>query len=248
MAFLVCILLIISVSIIVVISNRRAKITAVSVNNESKTTIIENKTSSEETSEQEKVCLDPGHGGSDTGAAYGKITEAEINLEVAKKLQSKLEKMGYAVYLARTDDTFVAKRARARYCNSIQADILLSIHHNSYSQDRSVDYATALYYKDSDKALASSVLGSISDNLDIKNQGIAKFDNSELWIAEMPAALSEAFFITNTSEYSALINKSSTTLEKEAEALANGIENYFANPDQVENSVDVDSLYIDRAD
>ena len=197
---------------------------------------------------EEIICLDPGHGGKDLGASNGNINESEINLAVSQKVKTLLENDGYTVTMTRNDDTFIAKRSRAAYCNSINADILVSIHHNSYESDDSVNYATALYYKDSDSLLANSLLDSVSDNLDIKNQGISKFENSLLYIAEMPAALIEGFFITNSNYYYNLLDSDSTILNNEATAIAEGIENYFEDPDNIPISANNNSLYIDRND
>lgn len=200
------------------------------------------------TKKSEIVCLDPGHGGSDTGAEYKNITEADINLIVVKQLKTLLETDGYTVYLARSDDTFAPKRSRARYCNSVNASVMVSVHHNSYDTDTGVDYSTALYYKDTDIALASSILEAVTDQLDTRNQGIAKFDNSMLYIATMPAVMSEGFFITNTSEYNQISKSNSARLTAEAEAIKTGIENYFANPDASAATTDINSLNIDRSD
>lgn len=218
--------------------------------------IVETNTNSVKQSEEEIkpsetqkiVCLDPGHGGKDVGAIYGDIYESNINLDVALQSKSILEKEGYKVYLTRDGDKTVAKRDRANYCNSINADILVSIHHNTYSLDHTVDYGTALYYKDSDQLLASSILNSTSDELSIKNQGISKFDDSLLWVAKMPAALSEAFFITNKHEYALLSSPVQTRLANEAQGIATGIINYFTHPDQIKASINNDSLNIDRTD
>ncbi|MFA7253878.1 MAG: N-acetylmuramoyl-L-alanine amidase [Patescibacteria group bacterium] len=196
----------------------------------------------------EKVCLDPGHGGRDVGASYGQIYENEINLEVALKTKSILEDRGFTVYMTREDDSSVAKRDRAKYCNSVKADILVSIHHNSYQADRTVDYSTTLYFKDSDQSLASNILITVSDKLGTKNQGISKFDNSLLWVAEMPAALSEAFFLTSRDEYSLVTSANSSRLSDEAEGIASGIVNYFTNPELAKASINDDSLMIDRTD
>ncbi len=195
----------------------------------------------------ESVCLDPGHGGNDIGANYNSIVESKINLIVAQEVATNLVKAGYKVYFTRTDDEFVYKRDRSRYCNSVEADILVSIHHNSYKTDRSVDYATTLYYKDIDKKLASSLQSSIASGLGIKDQGISKFNNSELWVAEMPAVMTESFFITNTTE-SKLLAKDNSRLMSEAKAISDGIIYYFENPDAVPDSTSADSLIIDRAD
>ena len=50
------------------------------------------------------IYLDPGHGGSDPGAVYGNIYEANLNLEIALKTQKELEKQGAIVYLTRYGD------------------------------------------------------------------------------------------------------------------------------------------------
>jgi N-acetylmuramoyl-L-alanine amidase len=194
------------------------------------------------------VCLDPGHGGNDVGAEYKNIYEANINLEVAKKVKEILEADKYRVYLTRSDDSTVEKRDRAKYCNSIKANILVSIHHNSYETDRTVDYSTALYYKNEDQLLASSILASTSSQLDITSQGIAKFNNSLLWVAEMPATLSEGFFMSNKTEYSSLTIKNSDRLDQEAIGIAKGITNYFTSPDQIQIAIGEEPLVIDRND
>jgi N-acetylmuramoyl-L-alanine amidase len=45
----------------------------------------------------------------------------------------------------------------------------------------------------------------------------------------MPAAASEAFFLTNTAEYTMLKDPTSTRRQDEAVALYNGITNYFTS-------------------
>src|SRR5437870_13823728 len=54
------------------------------------------------------VCLDPGHGGTDTGAtmtgANGTITEAQETLDIAQRLQTLLSST-YRVVMTRTDNT-----------------------------------------------------------------------------------------------------------------------------------------------
>ena len=194
------------------------------------------------------VCLDPGHGGNDVGAIYKKLYEANINLEVAKDAKTVLEKEGYTVYLTRSDDSYMAKRDRSAYCNSVNADILVSIHHNTYEADHSVNYGTVLYYKDSDQLLASSILNSNSELLNIESKGIAKFDNSLFWTANMPSVLTEALFMTNTTEYTQISKSDSPRLAAEASSIAIGIRNYFEKPEEIVASVNNDSLTIDRVD
>ena len=55
---------------------------------------------------QYDVVIDPGHGGTDTGAANGIIIEKNLNLKVSKYEKCRYESMGYRVYLTRYNDTY----------------------------------------------------------------------------------------------------------------------------------------------
>lgn len=81
------------------------------------------------------VVIDPGHGGKDAGALGLRTNEKSINLNVALKLKSLLEKeMDDAkVEMTRSTDRFVALQKRADFANNKHADIFISIHANSIS-------------------------------------------------------------------------------------------------------------------
>lgn len=171
------------------------------------------------------VCLDPGHGGSDIGAVNGDLQEKNVNLEVADKLATLLMGAGYTVFQTRTDDNTLSNADRYNYCNSQRAAILVSIHHNG-SSDSNLDYSTALYMKKPDVALAQIVVNTVSSQLGLPNHGISRFASGVLLKADMPATISEGFFLTNTIE--ADLIKNSNRLDQEAQALFAAIESYFA--------------------
>ena len=50
------------------------------------------------------IAIDAGHGGTDDGEKINGVTEADVTLEYAKLLKSKLEEKGYKVFLTRDDD------------------------------------------------------------------------------------------------------------------------------------------------
>ena len=60
------------------------------------------------------VFVDAGHGGADGGCARDGIQEKTINLAIAKKVQTKLEEMGYNVIMAREGDTYITKENRVK--------------------------------------------------------------------------------------------------------------------------------------
>ena len=50
------------------------------------------------------VVLDPGHGGSDPGAAANGVQEKNLNLSIALACQSELARHGVSVLMSRTTD------------------------------------------------------------------------------------------------------------------------------------------------
>lgn len=78
------------------------------------------------------VVIDPGHGGTDTGAVYGPAREAEISLAVAKELKSILDgSPHFKPTLTRSKDSNLTLPERVRIAEKNDADIFLSIHTNA---------------------------------------------------------------------------------------------------------------------
>ena len=79
-----------------------------------------------------RIVIDPGHGGHDPGARGKGITEAELVLDVALRLQHLLEPIpGVEVMLTRQTDDFVSLLERTAIANREGADLFLSIHANA---------------------------------------------------------------------------------------------------------------------
>ena len=99
------------------------------------------------------LVLDPGHGGIDTGTrAPGGEMEKDIVLDLAKRLQSRIEKSGkYRVVMTRTDDTFIPLAERVDIARKAQASLFVSIHADSLPH-REGDAQGATVYTLSDKA------------------------------------------------------------------------------------------------
>ncbi|OGY28127.1 MAG: hypothetical protein A2864_01945 [Candidatus Woykebacteria bacterium RIFCSPHIGHO2_01_FULL_39_12] len=174
------------------------------------------------------VCIDPGHGGTDTGAVNADLLEKNVNLKVAFFLQDRLKAGGYTATLTRTDDSTLSNADRYSHCNNERAEVLISIHHNG-SSDPSVDYSLALYMTNEDVPLAQTVVDTVSAQLELPNKGVSKFASGVLLKSKMPATISEGFFLTNSTEYNLI--KNGTRLEDEADALFDAITAYFAaNP------------------
>ena len=85
------------------------------------------------------VMLDPGHGGGDKGANYGKAKEADLVLSVAQQLQSLLKKdPQFQVHMTRTQDEALTLPARVAKAESIGADLFISLHANAALDSRAM--------------------------------------------------------------------------------------------------------------
>ncbi len=82
------------------------------------------------------IVIDPGHGGKDPGArgAHG-TEEKDITLKVALLLRDLLSKEpDTRVLMTRDRDVFIELEDRAKFANSNNADLFVSIHVNSHPQ------------------------------------------------------------------------------------------------------------------
>jgi N-acetylmuramoyl-L-alanine amidase len=187
-----------------------------------------------------KIVLDPGHGGSDSGAtqktANGTLLEKEQNLIVANKLKGLLEGSGATVYMTRTTDKALSNTQRYEYANTTGADILVSLHMNG-SSDPKVDYTNVLYgkwFKDRDLSNAVfkqlSTLPAANGTGTIATRAPYQYSSGVLFKSNMPAIMAESVFITNTDEGKLLLpNSTGGRQDQIAQKIKTGVENYFSN-------------------
>jgi len=164
-----------------------------------------------------KICLDPGHGGTDPGAVYDDSTiyleEADINLDVAYGLKALLEADGAAVVMTRTDDSSKSNNDRYTFCNAARATILVSIHTNSTTKP-AMDGSLALYFHKDDKALARAIytvmylqLKAGAPGTSFTDFGLTNYASGVLLKSDMPAAMMEPLFMSNPAEAGLLVKR-----------------------------------------
>jgi N-acetylmuramoyl-L-alanine amidase len=79
-----------------------------------------------------RIVIDPGHGGHDPGAKGKGVSEAELVLDVALRLEKLLQQVpGVDVILTRRTDEFIQLPERTAIANREGADLFLSIHANA---------------------------------------------------------------------------------------------------------------------
>ena len=177
-----------------------------------------------------KICLDPGHSGKiEPGACSGGVTEAVINLEVAKIAGRMLEKFGHKVLLTRTgevDNYWLSWRCEAAW--AFGADIFVSIHCNA-SNDESAKGTETFYFPGSETghALARCIQSELVALCHTVDRNVKTNDEwTVLLETAMPAVLVELAFLTNDAERVRL--NSSMGQRQFAEGLVRGI-NRFAD-------------------
>jgi len=84
-------------------------------------------------SEVRTIVIDPGHGGSDTGAiGPSGVQEKDLTLTLARTLRARLaEKMPVRVILTRNEDAELPLETRTALANQQKADLFISLHLNS---------------------------------------------------------------------------------------------------------------------
>ena len=97
---------------------------------------------------QLRVMIDPGHGGTDTGAAscLGNLLEKEVTLDVGRQVYALLKKKGHRAFLTRSEDVTVPLSQRAELAAQLKADLFVSIHANSSGIPNSKGNGIETYY------------------------------------------------------------------------------------------------------
>ena len=183
------------------------------------------------------IYLDAGHGGKDPGAIYDNVYEKDINLDIVKKLQFELEKLGAVVLLTRDDDYDLAsidakKRKqsdlskRADLINESKCDMYISVHLNAYSSTKWS--GLQIFYDDinpNNKVLAEVMNETLKSNL--KNVREIKRENGYFMYHKINVTgiLIESGFITNSNDRYKL--KDSNYQAILARNIVSGVINYF---------------------
>ncbi len=107
-----------------------------------------------------RIVIDAGHGGHDSGTlGAGGIEEKDVVLDVALRLGKLLhDRLGAEVVYTRDDDTFVPLETRTAIANKAQADLFISVHANS-SSDESVKGVEVYYLNFTSDPEAMTVAG-----------------------------------------------------------------------------------------
>lgn len=172
------------------------------------------------------IVVDAGHGGKDPGAGevgYSPVAEKHIVLDIALKVAKKLRSQGATVIMTRNDDTFVELPVRAAIAQQNNADLMVSIHADSFP--KSSRQGTTLYIAPNASYKSSKAARSIVNSFNkagIKSLGINTERNFHVLVKHSrPAVLVECGYLTNSLDAKNL--NSTWYRSKIADVIASGI-------------------------
>lgn len=174
------------------------------------------------------VCLDPGHGGSDSGAVGNGLLEKDLNLDIALKARPLIEAAGFTVLMTRQSDVYVSLEERCRIANEARATIFVSIHNNAFTSTSEGTETFCYYDSIEGRRLASSIHREVVSRIDRVDRGVKEAGFYVLNNTDMPAALLEGAFITNVGDAECLADPKFR--RKIAEGVAAGTVGYLADP------------------
>lgn len=174
------------------------------------------------------IIIDAGHGGTDPGSVKQGVQEKNINLQIALKLQKRLETKGYKVVMTRTDDTAISLINRTKLANKAKGDLLISIHQNSF-RDASVHGIEVFYTPGKgtyDDRLANCIQEALISYTQAKDRHVREITNL-LIIREsnMSACLIESAYLSNDTERELIQTKDYQ--DKVVTGIIEGIENFL---------------------
>lgn len=168
------------------------------------------------------VVIDPGHGGSDPGAVFGKYFEKVYNLDIALRCEKILKSKGVNVALTRTVDKSMGLDERVKFANDRNAYLFVSIHNNSMPSGMKGSMVLYHYTSYRGKPYAQIMCNNLVKDLGTANIGIQGRQNTVvLRDTKMPAILAEVACMSDAGDL-ALLNTDSF-IQKAAESLANSI-------------------------
>lgn len=187
-----------------------------------------------------RVCIDPGHGGSQPGAVYSGMEEKDVVLEVAKYAVEGLHAVDPAIWvcLTRTFDKTMTLQDRCAFSNAMKVDCFVSIHCNADPDDDSPGQPQAKgeeiwVYKGSPKGFLLAQC--LSDEVDqiFPDEPFRGIKETEAFYVlkntDAPACLIEIGFIDKSSSTETFTDE--LTLRKIGALVARGINEYLSKPD-----------------
>ncbi|WP_370444405.1 SH3 domain-containing protein [Brevibacillus sp. Leaf182] len=173
------------------------------------------------------IVVDAGHGGTDggsTGSSFSTL-EKTVNLQVSLLLRNKLEAAGAKVIMTRADDRKLTLQQRVDIAIQNQADIFVSVHHNTHPNSATNGSIIFYYSQGNSSKLASLVQTELVKATSYKDMNYRYGNYFVLRENPVPSILAEISFLSNYNDE--IRARSEKQQDLAAEGLFKGIVQYF---------------------
>jgi len=174
-----------------------------------------------------RIVVDAGHPPLGATGPTG-YTEAEANLGVAQRLEAMLRQGGAEVLMTRTNERPVDLSWRPYFADSVDADLLISVHNNALPDGVNpiTNSGTSVFYNRArSAAFARAVQVALVDRLALRDLGIGRGDLALVRPTWMPSILTEAMFMAIPEQEAAL--RTPLGQRMYAEGVYNGVVAYL---------------------
>ncbi len=172
------------------------------------------------------VIIDPGHGGTDSGAVGPTgLRESDVTLGIGRLMQQAFERQGVRAVLTRSDDGAVALEDRPDIARREGGIVFISIHANA-SQSSGKKGTETYYGTRESQALATVVQSEVVQALGEPDRGVRPADFYVIVNAPVPAVLIETAFISNPGEERLL--RDPAVQQRIADAIARAVVRFLA--------------------
>ena len=200
-----------------------------------------------------KVIIDPGHGGTDSGATGNNLLEKDYNLLISKYMYDRFKELGIPVAITRDSDTTLSPTDRVntilnKFGNS--SDVILISNHVNSGGGEGAEVIYALRNKDT---LAKRIL----ENIGATGQATRKYYQRRL-----PSDTSKDYYFIHRNtgnleplivEYGFIDNTKDVEFLKEnyeelAEAVISAVANYIGVPYKAPNGLITNTYVVQKGD
>ena len=178
------------------------------------------------------IVIDPGHGGTDTGALgfiKGK-DEKDLNLDISLSLRTVLTNLGANVIMTRETDATLRINKRMDILNETNADLVISIHHNSVGDPDSngnpreiwsIRGFESRYCNESGRLLAKITSNTVTKALSRVERNTLYQALAVLRNHKFPATLLEMSFMTTPEDFE--FTFTTEGVQRSADAIADSV-------------------------
>ena len=200
-----------------------------------------------------KVIIDPGHGGTDSGATGNNLLEKDYNLLISKYMYDRFKQLGIPVAITRDSDTTLSPTDRVntilnKFGNS--SDVILISNHVNSGGGEGAEVIYALRNKDT---LAKRIL---------ENIGAAGQETRKYYQRRLPSDTSKDYYFIHRNtgnleplivEYGFIDNTKDVEFLKEnyeelAEAVISAVANYIGVPYKAPNGLITNTYVVQKGD